>query len=73
MAMIKLTQELKTRNLPAHLVLQIHDELIIATPEAYADEVRALTIACMSAVVNGWNVSLEVTTRVGRSWGEVSK
>jgi DNA polymerase-1 len=73
MAMLKLTTELNTRTLPAHLVLQIHDELIIAVPVEHAEAVCALTTACMSSVVNDWSVSLEVTTRIGTSWGEVSK
>jgi DNA polymerase-1 len=73
MAMLKLTAELNMRTLPAHLVLQIHDELIIAVPVEHAEAVCALTTACMSSVVNDWSVPLEVTTRIGTSWGEVSK
>ncbi len=73
MAMLKLEREFIARSLDAHLVLQIHDELVIAVKEEAATAIVPLLTECMNTVVKGWQVPLEVSIRVGKTWGEVSK
>jgi len=73
MAMLKLDQEIQAQGLDAHLVLQIHDELVIATKPSLAVKVTELIERCMTNAVKGWSVPLEVSVRQGNTWGKVSK
>jgi len=73
MAMLKLDGEITKRQLDAHLVLQIHDELIVAVKKEAVDAVLPLIKECMNSIVQGWNIPLEVSLRVGDTWGAVSK
>jgi DNA polymerase-1 len=73
MAMLKLDKEITKRQLDAHLVLQIHDELIVAVKKEAVDNILPLIKECMNSIVPDWNVPLEVSLRVGDTWGAVSK
>ncbi|OGB83457.1 DNA polymerase I [candidate division TM6 bacterium RIFCSPHIGHO2_12_FULL_32_22] len=66
--MIKLSRELQD----AKILLQIHDELLIAVPEDKAYEMELKVKNILENIVN-WSVPLKVTTRVGKTWQEVSK
>ncbi|MFM7465061.1 MAG: DNA polymerase I [Cyanobium sp.] len=69
LAMVQLHHELNARNLPARLLLQVHDELVLeAAPEALA-EVLALTKQTMEGVIQ-LRVPLLVDTGVGANWME---
>jgi DNA polymerase-1 len=69
LAMVELHHELNARNLPARLLLQVHDELVLeAAPEALA-EVLALTKQTMEGVIQ-LRVPLLVETGVGANWME---
>ncbi len=69
LAMVQLHHELNARNLPARLLLQVHDELVLeAAPEALA-EVLALTKQTMEGVIQ-LRVPLLVETGVGANWME---
>ncbi len=70
--MIKLVDLFKQHKVPAHMLLQIHDELLISTPKEQQEEVQMLTRQVLEAVVD-WNVPLSVTTRSGTTWKEVTK
>ncbi len=70
--MIELDKALKQHALSAHMLLQIHDELLISTPKASEKQVQELTCKALQEVVD-WNVPLEVTTRSGDTWKEVTK
>jgi DNA polymerase-1 len=70
--MIACQQRLQEAAIPAQLILQIHDELLIMSPEEYAAQAEALIREALESVVS-WNVALQVTTRIGRDWYEVSK
>ena len=66
-AMIKVYNELKNRNLKSKIVLQIHDELIIETLIEEKEEVAKLLKDCMeSAAV--LSVPLTVEVEEGNSW-----
>ena len=66
-AMVKVHERLKGEGLSAKLVLQIHDELLIDTPENETERVAALLSECMSGVIV-LSVPLAADVEVGRSW-----
>ena len=67
LAMVQLHQELAAAQLPARLLLQVHDELVLeAAPEALAP-VRTLTRETMERAV-ALSVPLVVETGVGPNW-----
>jgi DNA polymerase I len=69
LAMVQLHRQLLAAGLPARLLLQVHDELVLeAAPEALA-EVRALTRSTMEQAVQ-LTVPLVVETGAGPNWME---
>ena len=67
LAMVQLHQALADAALPARLLLQVHDELVLeAAPEAM-DQVRALVKTTMEQAVT-LSVPLLVETGVGANW-----
>jgi DNA polymerase-1 len=67
LAMVQLHRQLQDRNLPARLLLQVHDELVLeAAPEAL-DEVLGLTRRTMEQAVI-LDVPLRVETGTGSDW-----
>lgn len=67
MAMVKVYNELKKRNLKSRLILQVHDELII---EAHIDEVNMVKELMKDIMENSikLNVPLKVDILMGDSW-----
>ena len=69
LAMVQLQRELATAGLPARLLLQVHDELVLeAAPEAL-DAVLDITRRTMETAVH-LSVPLRVETGVGPNWME---
>ncbi len=66
-AMIKVYNELKKRNLKSKIVLQIHDELLIETVIQEKEEVKELLKECMESAAN-LSVPLTVEVEEGKSW-----
>jgi DNA polymerase-1 len=67
LAMVQLHRQLQERNLPARLLLQVHDELVLeAAPEALED-VLTLTRRTMEQAVI-LDVPLKVETGTGPDW-----
>ncbi len=66
-AMIKVYNELKNRNLKSKLILQIHDELLIETVLEEKEEVEKLLKKCMEESAN-LSVPLTVEVEEGKSW-----
>lgn len=66
-AMIKVYNELKNRNLKSKIVLQIHDELIIETVLEEKEEVSKLLKECMESAAK-LSVPLTVEVEEGNSW-----
>ena len=67
LAMIKVFNQLKERELQAKLLLQVHDELVLEVPLAKVEEVAELLKDCMeNACV--LKVPLEVSLSIGRNW-----
>lgn len=67
LAMINVHKSLKEEGYKAKLVLQIHDELIVDTPEDEADGVANLMQNCMQNVVH-LQVPLVAEAKIGKSW-----
>jgi len=69
-AMIELHRRLGEEGLPAHLVLQVHDELVLEVREDALKTTRALVIECMESAYE-LRVPLKVDAAVGRNWMEM--
>lgn len=70
--MIQLVDAFKKYNIDAHMVLQIHDELLIAVAKDQVSEAEQIVCQLLESVVN-WNIPLRVTTRFGQTWKDVTK
>jgi DNA polymerase I len=68
-AMLDIHRELRTRALRTRLVLQIHDELLLETPEPEAEAARELVTRLMEGALV-LDVPLVVDARLGRNWAE---
>ncbi|MEX0848720.1 MAG: DNA polymerase I [Candidatus Dependentiae bacterium] len=70
--MLKLAQAFNEQQVPAKILLQIHDELLMSVQRGF--EIQAGQIASnMLENVVLWDVPLQVTTRIGADWKEVTK
>lgn len=69
-AMIHLDQALRERNLRSRSILQVHDELVLETPDEELHEVAALVRSCMVGAIK-LDVPVKVEMKVGRNWYEV--
>ena len=66
-AMVRVHRAIEEKDLKAKLVLQIHDELIIDTPEDEVEQVKILLKDCMEKVME-LKVPLTVEVNSGHSW-----
>ena len=66
-AMVRVHRAIEEKGLKAKLVLQIHDELIIDTPEDEVEQVKILLKDCMEKVME-LKVPLTVEVSSGHSW-----
>ena len=67
--MVRVYRRLRREVPAARLILQVHDELIVETPQETADAVRELVRQEMEAAAS-LSVPLLVDAKVGRTWGE---
>jgi DNA polymerase-1 len=69
LAMVQLHHQIKTENLPCHMLLQIHDELLFEIPEAAVDEMIPRIVETMEQV---WTLEVPLTVEVGQgdNWAE---
>ena len=69
MAMIRVEKVLKEKNIPAKLLLQIHDELVFEVPTEWAEKATQIIRENMEQVVK---LSIPLVTEVGRgeNWRE---
>jgi DNA polymerase I len=56
----------------AKIILQIHDELLISVPEISAPYLEAKIKNTLEQIVD-WKIPLKATTRIGKTWQDVSK
>ncbi|MBY0291972.1 MAG: DNA polymerase I [Alphaproteobacteria bacterium] len=69
-AMIKLNHLFKERKLNAHMLLQVHDELIFEIGDADLEKVEPLIINTMQSITT-LSVPLVVEATVGETWAEI--
>ena len=69
-AMIQLNNEIEKQNLPARILLQIHDELILEVKNEAIEEVSQLTKKIMESAIS-LSVPLEVNISHGKNWAEI--
>jgi DNA polymerase-1 len=69
-AMIRIDHKLKIQQLSSHVVLQIHDELLIESPLNEVDKVSQLVKKEMESV-SGLLVPTTVDVHTGKNWGEL--
>jgi DNA polymerase-1 len=70
LSMVELTGELEKRDMDAHIILQVHDELILEAPSEVADDAGALLKNVMEGVVS-LDIPLKVDVKIGYSWGDL--
>lgn len=70
--MVKLAASYARENIPAQIVLQIHDELLISVKKGFEAQAEETARNVLSGIVD-WDIPLEVTTRIGTDWKEVTK
>ena len=70
--MIRLCDALKQHAIPAQIVLQIHDELLLGVAQEHVLLAEKIVKEALEGAVS-WNVPLQVTTRVGTTWKDVTK
>ncbi len=68
MAMIAVDRRLDAEGMPAHLLLQVHDELVFEVAENAVDQLLEMLPPSMSGVVE-LEVPLQVDVGAGASWG----
>ncbi|MCE5270377.1 DNA polymerase, partial [bacterium] len=68
-AMLQVDRELAARFPEAHMILQVHDELVFDVPEAQAEEVGKTVRRLMENAVK-LDVPVRVDLAVGRNWLE---
>lgn len=69
-AMIHLDDALRSRESRARMILQVHDELVLETPDEELLPVSALVRSCMVDAIT-LRVPVKVEMKTGRNWYEV--
>ena len=68
-AMVRLPAALRAANLPARLLLQVHDELLFEAPDAQAEAVATIAKQVMQSAAS-LLVPLVVDTGIGTTWSD---
>jgi DNA polymerase-1 len=69
MAMIRIDAELERKSLPARMIMQVHDELVLEVEASSARDVSALVQHEMESVAS-LAVPLVVQVGIGNNWDE---
>lgn len=69
-AMNEVYARIKREGLQAKLILQVHDELIIDTPEGEVEQVKQILSDVMQNICPELGVPLAVSVAVGRTWAQ---
>ena len=67
LAMVQLQAELESKNLPARLLLQVHDELVLEVVPNALKDIQQLVVQTMEKAIQ-LNVPLVVETGIGDNW-----
>ena len=69
LAMIRVSRALKEKGLKSHLIVQVHDELLVETAIDEIDDVRQILTEGMKEAVS-LKVPLEIDIKQGKNWLE---
>ena len=69
-AMIQLNNEIEKQKLPAKILLQVHDELILEVKNEAVEEVSQLTKKIMESAIT-LSIPLDVNISHGKNWAEI--
>jgi DNA polymerase-1 len=69
-AMIHLDEALRARASGARMILQVHDELVLETPDSELNTVATLVTKCMVEAI-ALRVPVKVEMKTGRNWYDV--
>jgi DNA polymerase-1 len=69
--MLKVADKLKSSNLTAKILLQVHDELVLEAPEKEIQEVVALVQSAMEGVYS-LEIPLTTDAKTGLDWGSLT-
>ena len=69
-AMIRLHDEMKRRNLKSKMLLQVHDELLFEVPRSELQTMADIVCEIMEGAMQ-LTVPLKVEVKAGASWGEM--
>lgn len=69
LAMVNVSDRLRSEGLKGRLILQVHDELIVECPEAETERVKAILREEMEGVAR-FSVPLTCETKAGKNWAE---
>ena len=70
LAMVKISDQLKKKQMESKLVLQVHDELVLLVKDSEIEQVKTLVIDTMKHIVK-LKVPLDVSSGIGNNWYEV--
>jgi len=71
LAMVNLYRRLKKEKLPAWIILQIHDELLLEVSQDKVGEIRKIVKEEMEGAMK-LSIPLVVDTKVGKTWAEMT-
>jgi DNA polymerase I len=69
-AMNRLHDQMKARNLKSKMLLQVHDELLFEVPKSELEEMGELVCSTMEGAIE-LSVPLRVELKSGKNWGEM--
>jgi DNA polymerase I len=67
LAMIRIADEMRSRELSSRMLLQVHDELVFEVASGELESLRELVVGVMSGIIE-LSVPLEVHVGVGKNW-----
>jgi DNA polymerase-1 len=72
LAMLHMAKRIEEKSLPAHMILQVHDELVFEVDEAHTEDVAKEVLDVMESA---WELSvpLEADVKVGYNWNEMTE
>jgi DNA polymerase-1 len=69
-AMIKINNEIQSRNLKSRMILQVHDELVFDMHISEQDILPKIVVENMENAIGGLKVKIKVDTGTGNNWLE---
>jgi DNA polymerase-1 len=70
LALIKISRELKRQEIPAKIVLQVHDNIVSEAPDEYVESVKTLMLEIMEAKPHpAFTVKMAADADVYQAWG----